>query len=57
MSIVEEEADESMYWMELIQLLEVPIGDELARLHKEAGQLVAISVASKKTARQRMSKP
>jgi len=51
LAIVEEEADESVYWMELLQ--ELPRGStpELVRLRDEAWQLVAIAVASKKTAR------
>ena len=51
LSIVEEEADESCYWLELLQELlnETPL--ELTRLHNEANQIVAITVASKKTAR------
>ncbi|MEM1042025.1 MAG: four helix bundle protein [Bacteroidota bacterium] len=53
LSIVEEEADESAYWLEVIQAL----GDDQvdaaqrARLHQEAEELLAITVASKKTAR------
>jgi four helix bundle protein len=53
LAIVEEEADESAYWMELLN--ELPHGQtpELERLRNEAGQLVAITVASRKTAKRR----
>ena len=51
LSIVEEEADESAFWIEM--LAELRSGDkvELARLSDEASQLTAIMVSSKKTAR------
>lgn len=51
MSIVEEEADESQYWLELLADLAVPAAAELRELSAEASQIVAIAVASKKTAR------
>ena len=51
LSIVEEEADESMYWMELLCQLSDEFSDEIHQLTDEANQLVAIFVASKKTAR------
>lgn len=50
-SVVEEEADESAYWLELLMdsgRLEVTTG---APLHQEAGQLTAIMVASANTTR------
>lgn len=51
LSIVEEEADESEYWFELLEHLATPRGPELLRLKAEAHQLVAIMIQSKKTAR------
>jgi four helix bundle protein len=51
LSIVEEEADESLYWMELLGELSAGHENELSRLMNEANQLVAIMVSSKKTAR------
>ena len=51
MAIVEEEADESLYWLELLEALGVNEADLLRRLKDEAAQLTAIVVASKKTAR------
>lgn len=53
LSIVEEEADESMYWMELLEELEMKQHKELRRLKGEADQLISIIVASKKTARRK----
>jgi four helix bundle protein len=51
LSIVEEEADESEYWFELLESLATPGSPELLRLKDEAHQLVAIMIQSKKTAR------
>lgn len=58
-STVEEESDESGYWLELIEsmpgILNVPFDHqavrELARLKQEASEITAIMVSSKKTAR------
>ena len=50
LSTVEEEADESGFWLGMIQDLGVQDA-ELPRLMDEANQLTAIMVASKKTAR------
>ena len=55
LAIVEEEADESGYWLELI--LEagiVPPGHQAVRgLQREASEIVGVTVASKKTVRAR----
>ena len=51
LSIVEEEADESMYWLELLAEMGFRDDAELHRLHAEADEIVAIMVSSKKTAR------
>ncbi len=56
---VEEEADESGFWLEMLREISqlgvarfLPADlQELARLEDEANQLVAITVASRKTAR------
>ncbi len=50
MSIVEEEADESLYWMELTATLGHTV-PALQALQKEAEELVRIMVSSKKTAK------
>jgi four helix bundle protein len=51
MGIVEEEADESLYWLELLDDLAIADPGKTAPLLAEASQLVAIVVASINTAR------
>ena len=51
MGIVEEEADESSFWLELLADAGLVVSDELRRLRAEADQLVAIVVSSIRTAR------
>ena len=55
MSIVEEEADECQYWLELLEEVWTN-GDHpmIKHLEDEAGQLTAIMIQSKKTARHRL---
>lgn len=48
---VEEEADESPFRLEMLEALDLGYSNTLHRLKDEADQLVAIIVASKKTAR------
>lgn len=57
-AVVEEEADECGFWLELIADHEVMSGTQLALLRKEASELTAIMVASRKTllARNRKSR-
>ena len=49
LSVVEEEADESAFWLELAAEHGLMPADQLEPLHKEAGELVAIMVASRRT--------
>ena len=56
MGIVEEEADESLYWMELLIEAEIVKLDSLESLMKEADELLAITVSSIKTARRKRNK-
>ena len=51
MGIVEEEADECVYWLELIADCELLPVDRLQEILDEANQIVAMTVASIKTAR------
>jgi len=51
MGIVEEEADESAFWLELLVEAQLVPGTRVAALRDEAGQLTAITVASIRTAR------
>ena len=57
MTIVEEEADESVLWIDLLEASQ-RIGSDHARpLMKEAGELTAIAVASVRTARANATAP
>jgi four helix bundle protein len=49
--IVEEECDESLFWMELLVENELVVAQRLANLMEEGNQLLAIFVASAKTVR------
>ena len=51
MALVEEEADESLYWMELLVEAGLVKIEKLQPLMAEADELIAITVASIKTAR------
>jgi four helix bundle protein len=51
MGIVEEEADETIYWMELLIESGVARSGALTELLNEANQIVAMTVASIRTAR------
>lgn len=50
-SIVEEEADETLYWLELAVESGLVKGSEVGDLIKEANELTAIFTASRKTAK------
>jgi four helix bundle protein len=52
LGIVEEECDETIYWIEILIALGVVKDSVAIELRKEADELVAITVASIKTARQ-----
>ncbi len=53
MGIVEEEADESIFWMELLADASIVEKRLLEGLVKEAGEILAIVVSSIKTAKKR----
>lgn len=53
LKIVEEECDETMYFIEVLLELIPTDKSELELLHKEANELLSITVASIKTARQK----
>ncbi len=53
MAIVEEEADETEYWLELLDELHVVSGTRLAKLQDEAHQITSMIIASIKTAREK----
>jgi hypothetical protein len=53
MGVVEEEADESVYWLELLVESEIMKVSRLQNLIDEGHQLVAMVVASIRTARKK----
>lgn len=55
LKIVEEEADESMFFLELMKEVQNRKHETIERLHKEANEIVSIIVASIKTIRNRKS--
>ena len=56
LKIVEEEADESMYFLELLLQVTNKEHQEMKRLHAEGNELLSIVVASIKTMRNRSRK-
>ncbi len=56
MGIVEEETDESLFWMEMLIDAGIVQWNKLEPLMKEADELVAIVVSSIKTARKKLKK-
>ncbi len=56
MKIVEEEADETLFWLEIIEESELLPASELYALKKEVNEILAITVASIKTTRKRIAK-
>ncbi len=55
LSIVEEEADESLYWIELLIESEIVSEKKLSELQKDINQIVAMTVSSIKTLRSKKS--
>jgi four helix bundle protein len=51
MGIVEEEADETLFWLELVEEAALVNAAKLTAIKQEADELIAITVASIKTAR------
>ncbi|MCC7088273.1 MAG: four helix bundle protein [Chloroflexi bacterium] len=54
LSIVEEEADETAYWLEVMVESQVVTRESVSRLHREANEIVAMVVASKRTLKARV---
>src|SRR5688572_28881267 len=54
LAIVEEEADESVYWLELLIEANIVPEDRVSELLKEANEILAMTVASIKTLRMRL---
>ena len=57
LKIVEEECDESLFWLEVIEALRPERKDEITVLHNEGEEILRIVVSSIKTARQRDARP
>jgi four helix bundle protein len=55
-SIVIEECDETQYWLELLNQLNLLGEEPFRRLYSEADELIAIFVTSKSTAKAKLSK-
>ena len=55
MGIVEEEGDETLFWLELLEESELVSATKLAAIKQEANELIAITIASIKTARRNHS--
>lgn len=51
LAIVEEEADETVFWLEIVREMGVYDGDSVEKLMDEGDELLAIVVSSIKTAR------
>jgi len=51
MGIVEEESDETLFWLELLEESELVSATKLAAIKQEANELIAITIASIKTTR------
>jgi four helix bundle protein len=51
MGIVEEEGDETLFWLELLEESELVSATKLAAIKQEGNELIAITIASIKTAR------
>jgi four helix bundle protein len=52
LSIVVEETDEALYWLELLEESGMVKKERLAELRKEANELLSIAIASRKTSKQ-----
>lgn len=55
LSIVEEEADESIYWIDLLMESEIVSSNQVSYLINEGNEIVAMTVASIKTLKKRMA--
>jgi len=51
LGIVEEEADESIFWLELMTETGVSVGESVSTLTREAHELLSITISSIRTAR------
>ncbi|PYJ77337.1 MAG: four helix bundle protein [Verrucomicrobia bacterium] len=57
LGIVEEEGDETLYWIDMLIELELVSGTSCKELRAEANEILAIVVASIRTARRNIKQP
>ena len=57
LAIVEEEADETLFWLEILSEMEVIDKSHIESLMKENNEIIAIIVSSIKTSRQKKLNP
>jgi four helix bundle protein len=57
LAIVEEEADETLFWLELIKEMNISKESSVDALMKECNELIAIIVASIKTVKRKTAPP
>jgi four helix bundle protein len=55
MKIVEEESDETMYWLEILTETGLLSQEQVQDVYKETNEILAMTVASLKTLRNRKS--
>ena len=55
LKIVEEESDETEYWLELLVEAELVPQEQIQSMYKETDEILAMTVASLKTLRNRKS--
>jgi four helix bundle protein len=56
MGIVEEECDETVFWLEIIEELQMTMEiEELKTIKKEANEILSITVASIKTVKNKLN--
>lgn len=53
MKIVEEESDETMYWLEILADADLAPKEQIRELYKETNEILAMTIASVKTLRNR----
>jgi len=56
LKIVEEEADETMYWLEILEESELVNSDSVTIIKKEIDEILSIVVASLKTLREKVNR-
>lgn len=56
LKIVEDEADETLYWLELLEESELVAPDRVIHIKKEVNEILAIIVASIKTVREKQNR-